>query len=172
MGSVCSVRDLDLLRCVAMKVLGQDPARNAELVRRFVREAQITAELDHPNIVPVYERGQDRHGNHYFTMKRVDGRTLAEWIEAVGRPTRDGESCRQMLVTVARVCDGLAFAHSRGVLHCDVKPENIMVGSFGQVYLMDWGVACSLRRAAGRLVAAHPDPGPQRSRDARYFGAG
>ncbi len=144
MGAVCSVRDLDLLRCVAMKVLGQDAARNPENVRRFVREAQITAELDHPNIVPVYERGQDRHGNHYFTMKRVDGRTLAEWIDAVGRPTTTAPVLHQMLAAVTKVCDGLAFAHSRGVLHCDVKPENIMVGSFGQAYLMDWGVACSL----------------------------
>ena len=144
MGAVCSVRDLDLLRCVAMKVLGQDPARNPENVRRFVREAQITAELDHPNIVPVYERGQDRHGNHYFTMKRVDGQTLAEWIDAVGRPTTNASALHQMLAAVTKVCDGLAFAHSRAVLHCDVKPENIMVGSFGQAYLMDWGVACSL----------------------------
>jgi serine/threonine-protein kinase len=144
MGAVCSVRDLDLLRCVAMKVLGQDAARNPENVRRFVREAQITAELDHPNIVPVYERGQDRHGNHYFTMKRVDGQTLAEWIEAVDRPTKSAEVLQQMLAVVIKVCDGLAFAHNRGVLHCDVKPENIMVGSFGQAYLMDWGVACSL----------------------------
>jgi eukaryotic-like serine/threonine-protein kinase len=163
MGSVCSVRDLDLLRCVAMKVLGPEPARNDELVQRFVREAQITAELDHPNIVPVYERGQDRHGNHYFTMKRVDGRTLAQWIEEVGRPTRTGEVLQKMLVTVAKVCDGLAFAHSRGVLHCDVKPENIMVGSFGQVYLMDWGVACLLdeRPVAAWLptqIPAREDP--------------
>jgi len=144
MSSVCNVRDLDLLRCVAMKILGQEPAQNPENVKRFVREAQITAELDHPNIVPVYERGQDRHGNYYFTMKRVDGQTLAEWIDAVGRPTATAASLRQMLAAVAKVCDGLAFAHSRRVLHCDVKPENIMVGSFGQAYLMDWGVACSL----------------------------
>jgi serine/threonine-protein kinase len=127
-----------------MKVLGQDAARNPDNVRRFVREAQITAELDHPNIVPLYERGQDRHGNHYFTMKRVDGQTLAEWIDAVGRPTKAGEVLQRMLAAVTKVCDGLAFAHSRGVLHCDVKPENIMVGSFGQAYLMDWGVACSM----------------------------
>jgi len=144
MGSVCNVRDLELLRCVAMKFLGREASRNPDHVRRFVKEAQITAALEHPNVIPVHDRGTDYDGNHFFTMRRVDGRTLADWIEAVGRPTHAPEVLDAMLETVAKICDGLAFAHSRRVLHCDIKPENIMVGSFGQVYLMDWGVARSL----------------------------
>lgn len=165
MGSVCSVRDHELLRCVAMKFLGREASRNADHVRRFVKEAQITAALEHPNVIPVYDRGTDCDGNHFFTMRRVDGRTLADWIEAVGRPAQTPEVLHAMLASVAKVCDGLAFAHSRGVLHCDVKPENIMVGSFGQVYLMDWGVARALseRREGGWRPAAIPaidDPSP------------
>jgi eukaryotic-like serine/threonine-protein kinase len=141
MGSVCSVHDLYLLRCVAMKFLGRDASRTPDHVRRFVREAQITAELEHPNVIPVYDWGTDDDGNHFFTMKRVDGRTLAEWIDSMDLPARKPEVLRDMLSALSKICDGLAFAHSRGVLHCDIKPENIMVGSRGQAYLMDWGVA-------------------------------
>jgi serine/threonine-protein kinase len=141
MGSVHSVRDLDLLRVMALKMLSLQLADRPEVVERFLREAQITAQLDHPNIVPIYELSADRAGNRYFTMKRVEGRTLREWIETVGRPPRTPEVLNEMLVTLLKVCDALAFAHSRGVIHCDVKPDNIMVGPFGQVYLMDWGLA-------------------------------
>jgi serine/threonine-protein kinase len=165
MGSVCNVRDHDLGRCVAMKFIGREASRSADHVRRFVKEAQITAELEHPNVIPVHDRGTDGDGNPFFTMRRVDGRTLADWIEAVGHPARAPEVLQAMLATVAKICDGLAFAHGRGVLHCDIKPENIMVGSFGQVYLMDWGVARALdeRREGGWRPAEIPavdDPSP------------
>jgi eukaryotic-like serine/threonine-protein kinase len=151
MGSVCSVRDVELGRCVAMKFLGREASRNPDHVRRFVKEAQVTAALEHPNVIPVYDRGTDGDGNPFFTMRRVDGRTLADWIDAVGRPARAPEVLHAMLATFAKICDALAFAHSRSVLHCDIKPENIMVGSFGQVYLMDWGVA--------RALGERPDGG-------------
>jgi eukaryotic-like serine/threonine-protein kinase len=158
MGAVCSVHDLHLLRCVAMKFLGRDAGRNPDHVRRFVREAQITAELEHPNVIPVYDRGTDDDGNHFFTMKRVDGRSLAEWIDSVGQPAREPDVFRSMLAVLSQICDGLAYAHSRGVVHCDIKPENIMVGSRGQAYLMDWGVAraCTDTPAAGWLPAQIP----------------
>ena len=140
MASVHSLRDLSLLRTVAIKVLDPGLANRPEEVSRFVREAQITAQLDHPNIVPVHELGTDANGNRYFTMKRVEGRTLTDWIAEVDRPPAP-EALHQLMMAYLKVCDAVGFAHSRGVLHCDLKPDNIMVGSFGQVYVMDWGLA-------------------------------
>jgi len=141
MGTVYSVRDLALLRLPAMKVLSQRLAQHSGEVDRFLREARITAQLDHPNIAPVYDVCIDREGNLFFTMKQVEGRTLHHWITEVGQPSSQPEALRAMLDAFLRVCDAVAFAHSRGVIHCDIKPENVMVGPFGQVYLMDWGVA-------------------------------
>lgn len=140
MSSVRRVRDTNLLRRVAMKVLDPDLAKEPLHVQAFLEEAQITAQLDHPNLVPVHEIGVDADGTHYFTMRLVRGHTLAEWIssrEDLGSP----ESLQAGLSILLKVCDALAYAHSRGVLHCDLKPANVMVGSFGEVYLMDWGLA-------------------------------
>lgn len=141
MGSVHAVRDLGLLRIAAMKVLAPELARRPREVQRFVREAQITAQLDHPNIAPVYEIGTDRSGNRYFTMKRIEGDTLADGIAQAGRQAGFSEALSDMMAAFLKVCEAVAFAHSRGVLHCDIKPGNILVGSFGQVYLVDWGLA-------------------------------
>ena len=141
MGSVHAVRDLGLLRIAAMKVLAPDLASRPREVQRFVREAQITAQLDHPNIAPVYEIGTDRSGNRYFTMKRIEGDTLADWIVRAGRQAGFSETLGDMMAAFLKVCEAVAFAHSRGVLHCDIKPGNILVGPFGQVYLVDWGLA-------------------------------
>jgi eukaryotic-like serine/threonine-protein kinase len=141
MGSVHAVRDLGLLRIAAMKVLAPDLAARPREVQRFVREAQITAQLDHPNIAPVYEIGTDRLGNRYFTMKRIEGDTLADWIARAGRQAGFSEALSEMMAAFLKVCEAVAFAHSRGVLHCDIKPGNILVGPFGQVYLVDWGLA-------------------------------
>lgn len=141
MGSVHAVRDLGLLRVAAMKVLAPNLAHSAREVQRFVREAQITAQLDHPNIAPVYEIGVDRQGNRYFTMKRIEGDTLADWIGRAGRQDGFSETLGDMMAAYLKVCEAVAFAHSRGVLHCDIKPSNILVGPFGQVYLVDWGLA-------------------------------
>jgi serine/threonine protein kinase len=158
MGSVHRVRDLELLRVVAMKLLAPELAERPQQIERFLREAQLTAQLDHPNIVPVHELSEDQAGNRYFTMKRVEGRTLREWIETTGRPVEAPEVLNEMLATLLKVCDALAFAHSRGVLHCDMKPDNIMVGPFGQVYLMDWGLASlkQEREGAAALPAELP----------------
>jgi hypothetical protein len=141
MGSVHAVRDLGLLRVAAMKVLAPDLAARPREVQRFIREAQITAQLDHPNIAPVYEIGVDRLGNRYFTMKRIEGDTLADWCARAGRQSGFSEVLSDMMAAFLKVCDAVAFAHSRGVLHCDIKPGNILAGSFGQVYLVDWGLA-------------------------------
>jgi serine/threonine-protein kinase len=138
--SIRRVHDKNLLRRVAMKVL--DPALGSQprQVQAFLEEAQITAQLEHPGIVPVHELGVDADGTRYFTMRLVRGHTLGDWIDSrddLGSP----ESLQEGLSILLKTCDSLAFAHSRGVLHCDLKPANIMVGSFGEVYLMDWGLA-------------------------------
>ena len=140
MSSVRRVRDRDLLRRVAMKVLDPDLAKEPMHVQSFLEEAQITSQLDHPNLVPVHELGVDPDGTRYFTMRLVRGRTLADWLES-REELSSPESLQESLGVLLKVCDALAFAHSRGVLHCDLKPANIMVGEFGEVYLMDWGLA-------------------------------
>ena len=110
-------------------------------VRRFVLEAQITSALEHPNIVPVHVLGEGSDGLPCFSMKLVEGRTLrAEILDEAGLPWPSGR-LDQLVQVLLEVCDAVAFAHSRGAVHCDIKPENITVGEFGQVYLMDWGVA-------------------------------
>jgi serine/threonine-protein kinase len=149
MGSIRQVFDTRILRPVAMKLFDRARA-NREDQLRFLEEAQITGQLDHPNIVPVYdmEVGDDGMPMH-FTMKLVRGRTLDDLIdEAPGddepAPSlRHRESLRleRLLRIFVKVCEAVSFAHSRGVMHRDLKPANIMVGAHGQVYVMDWGIA-------------------------------
>lgn len=142
MGSIRRVHDLLVGRRVAMKVLhaltGHD--MEEELRRRFLREAQVLGQLDHPHIVPMYDLGQTADGVPCFTMKLVDGRTLVELVSE-GDVLADPARLEQVLQVLLKVCDAVAFAHSRGVVHCDLKPENVMAGSHGQVYVMDWGIA-------------------------------
>ena len=138
--SIRRVHDKNLLRQVAMKVLDPALANRPRAMQGFLEEAQITAQLEHPGVVPVHDMGIDADGTRYFTMTLVRGRTLSDWIAAhedLGTP----EVLQEGLGILLKVCDTLAFAHSRGVLHCDLKPANIMLGSFGEVYLMDWGLA-------------------------------
>jgi serine/threonine protein kinase len=157
MGSVHAVRDLGLLRVAAMKVLAPELAARPREVQRFIREAQITAQLDHPNIAPVYEMGVDRQGNRYFTMKRIEGDTLADASLRAGRQTGFSEPLSEMMAAFVKVCEAVAFAHSRGVLHCDIKPGNILVGPFGQVYLVDWGLAIVVSLATSGSRRATPN---------------
>ncbi|MBI5513819.1 MAG: cyclic nucleotide-binding domain-containing protein [Deltaproteobacteria bacterium] len=162
MGSIHRVFDRELLRHVAMKVLDPSLGNNPDAMNRFVVEAQITGQLDHPNIVPVHELGRDDKGRCYFMMKLVQGRSLeAEIHDGPALPWHSGR-LDGLLEILLKVCDALAFAHSRGVLHRDLKPHNIMVGTFGQVYLMDWGVALVKQQvcAAGAApVSLHPAEG-------------
>jgi len=163
MGSVHSVRDLDLLRVTALKVMAPSLRDRPEQVQRFLHEAQIMSQLDHPHIVPVHEIGVDKAGNRYFTMKRVHGRNLGDWIASLGRPAAHPQALQDMLGAFLKVCDAVAFAHSRGVLHGDIKPDNVMVGSFGQVYLMDWGVARWLHEPRTAQPPADQEPAPSPS---------
>ncbi|MCS6913870.1 MAG: cyclic nucleotide-binding domain-containing protein [Myxococcota bacterium] len=144
-GAVRVVTDRVLQRRIAMKKMLPSVLSQPLMVRSFIREAQITAQLDHPNLVPVHDIGIDENGQVYFTMKLVEGRTLAQLIEDFRERDQHIDQAYDLLIhmveVLIKVCDALAFAHSRGVIHCDIKAQNIMVGDYGQVYLMDWGFA-------------------------------
>ncbi len=144
MGQVLQVRDDHLGREMAAKVIrvahgGQVGQQQLE---KFVLEAQLTGQLEHPNIIPVHELGQDAAGRLYFTMKRVQGQDLQDLLVALadeaGQPS---STLPQLLQIFLKICDAISFAHSRGVIHRDLKPANIMVGQFGEVQVMDWGLA-------------------------------
>lgn len=143
MGTVCRVYDTLLRREVAMKISDPSSPAYAQTALRFMEEAQITGQLDHPNIVPVHDfgTGADRGSGVFFTMKLVEGETLTKIIERLHGADYDHREIERVLQMFLKICDGLSFAHSRGVVHRDLKPDNVMIGSHGQVYVMDWGVA-------------------------------
>ena len=143
MGAVLKGRDPDLGRDVAMKVLREDLRENADMVRRFVEEAQIGGQLQHPGVVPIYELGTFADRRPFFAMKLVKGHTLAELLEDRKDPVDD---LPRFLSIFEAVCQTMAYAHARGVIHRDLKPSNVMVGSFGEVQVMDWGLAKVLPR--------------------------
>jgi eukaryotic-like serine/threonine-protein kinase len=144
MGEVRLCKDLRIGREVAMKVVRPFAASHSEMRARFEREARVQGQLEHPAIVPVYDLGIGPNGAAYFTMKRIRGRTLEEIIVGLRKNDReivDGYSLRRLLVAFSRVCLAVAFAHTRGVVHRDLKPSNVMIGDFGEVYVLDWGLA-------------------------------
>jgi serine/threonine-protein kinase len=142
MGMVRKLRDRVVLRTVAKKQLHEAALSVPGAPLRFLEEAQITGQLDHPNVVPVYDVVLDESGvPAYFTMKLVSGKTLRELADEAHAEGLRAEHVEGFFRSMLRVCDALSFAHSRGVIHRDLKPDNVMVGSFGQVYLMDWGIA-------------------------------
>jgi serine/threonine-protein kinase len=160
MSSVRTVFDRLILREVAMKTLA--PERTFDELARFIEEAQITGQLDHPNIVPVHDIEMDEHGlPTRFTMKLVRGQTLQQILNATAHRELTADELEDLLRVFLKVCDAVAFAHSRGVIHRDLKPSNIMVGSFGQVYVMDWGIA--LLRTGERPSEHAGVPSVQRS---------
>jgi serine/threonine protein kinase len=131
MGTVYLAEDKELDRLVAMKVLHTP---EGELRRRMIREAQIIARLEHPGIVPVHDIGTLPDGRFFYAMKYVRGSRLDEYAA-------QGSSLNDRLRKFQAVCDAVAFAHAHGVIHRDLKPQNIMIGSFGEVLVMDWGIA-------------------------------
>jgi eukaryotic-like serine/threonine-protein kinase len=138
MGAVLQGRDVGLGRDLAIKVMLGGHRDDPEVVRRFVEEAQIGGQLQHPGVVPVYELGELRDRQPYFTMKLVRGRTLAALLKDRSGPANDLPRFVQIF---EQVCQPVAYAHARGVIHRDLKPSNVMVGSFGEVQVMDWGLA-------------------------------
>jgi serine/threonine protein kinase len=156
MGVVYAAKDERLGRRVALKVLDL-PDATGELEKRLVREARVLARLEHPGIVPVHDVGKLRDGRVFYAMKFVEGKQLDEHLATV-------KSLPERLRLFLRMCEAVAFAHARGVLHRDLKPANIMVGPFGEILVLDWGLAKILREGGAAdepsLEETTTAPGP------------
>ncbi len=154
MGHVHPALDRNLLRHVALKRLDLAHTVHDMYVQGFIAEAQMTGQLEHPNIVPVHELDLSEDGVPYFTMKLVQGVALKDWLQDPAHPPGSEDRLEEGLEIFLKVCDAVAYAHHRGVIHRDLKPENIMVGDYGQVYLMDWGLAklTKTRPASGQYA--------------------
>lgn len=139
-----SCKDTNLGRRVVLKMLRPEIKEDRIELRRLLREARITAQLQHPSTVPLYELGQNDKGDWFFAMKKIEGHTLFEIIVGLARrqePYEKDFDLNRLLGILTQIGDALAYAHVRGVIHRDVKPENIIVGMFGEVTLIDWGAA-------------------------------
>ncbi len=166
MGAVLRIHDRYLNRRLAMKVLLERAAPQDDeerrfanqLLGRFLEEAQVTSQLDHPGVVPVHELGLDQNGKVWFTMRLVKGRTASD-VFADAREEVNGWTTTRALEVVLKVCDTMAYAHDKAVLHRDLKPGNVMVGRFGEVYVMDWGLAKVLGQQDRHDLRIAKDPG-------------
>ena len=148
-GMVYGARQNSLDREVALKVAKQpDTSRNKGQERAFATEAVTTGKLEHPNIVPVHTMGRDEKGRIFYTMKKVQGQS---WEERLSRMELD-----ENLGVLLRVCDAVAFAHSRGIIHRDLKPENVMLGEYGEVLVLDWGLAAPVRPGSTSGIEGAP----------------
>jgi serine/threonine-protein kinase len=163
--AVHRIFDRTLLRHSAMKLLAMGLQPFPEERQRFVHEAQITAQLIHPNVVPIYELGLTSTGGPYFTMKLVEGDTMETLLAERNGQVRQLGWVAAFLEILVKVCDAIGFAHSRGVIHRDLKPSNIMVGSFGQVYVMDWGIAKLMSSCSDVTISSDRDGPSERQGD-------
>ncbi|MHC4924425.1 MAG: serine/threonine-protein kinase, partial [Planctomycetota bacterium] len=148
MGEVLLVSDKDLRRQIAMKVMRSEIAAEESHRLKFVAEAQATSQLEHPGIPPVHDIGLAPDGSLYFTMKLVRGRTLRDVLKDLllgVKEVRQKFNLHRLVSVLEQVAEAVHFAHEKGVLHRDLKPENIMLGSYGEVHVMDWGIAKLLR---------------------------
>ena len=183
MGEVIRVKDDVLCRYVAMKIIRQDFANHNVVLSRFREEAN-NCPTCHPNIIPVYELGKLPDGRSFFTMKEVDGDTLDDVIADLHLATKvlpqeseipvwgesdQGFAFRDVIDIFHRVCVAIAYAHTQGVIHRDLKPENIMIGSFGEVLVMDWGIAKVLESKSSRNLPEINVTNRRRTRDGCCF---
>lgn len=154
MGEVRRVRDRSLNRTLALKKIHQNLITSRRAFSRFVEEAQIGAQLQHPNIVPIHELGELQNGSLYFTMSEIKGVSYEKVIHEIHASITNGQwqitpsgwSFRKMMSAFVDVCSAMAYAHKKGVIHRDLKPENIMLGEFGEVLVVDWGIAKVLHK--------------------------
>lgn len=149
-GEVDLVQDNDIRRAVARKKIRKDKKKDLQ-VMRFIEEVQIVGQLEHPNIVPIHDVGVDEEGDYFFTMKYVEGETLKQIIQKL----KDGDPAAHLTYTFERrtqifleILRGVAFAHRAGYIHRDLKPDNIMIGQYGEVMVMDWGSAKKIRKTS------------------------
>ncbi len=150
------VLDLRLGQLRVIKQLKPELAQTDALVRQFVAEAQRTAGLTHPGVVPVHDLGLNANGLPSFSMSRVHGSDLSHWLrEESERGTPQSELLARAVAILMKICEVLSYAHDQGLIHGDLKPGNIMVGNFGEAYLLDWGV-CREKHARPRVVAGTP----------------
>jgi serine/threonine-protein kinase len=173
MGEVLLAKDVGLNRVVAIKRIHAELATRSAVVDRFYREAQVTAQLDHPSIVPIHGLVQGKDGSLAYSMKLVHGRTL----EAVLDEARDawrkkgaeavGLHLGARLEAFLQVCAAIGYAHEKGVLHRDLKPENIMVGQFGEVMVMDWGIARVLEGGGADTISGEEGNSPRKTHGTR-----
>jgi serine/threonine-protein kinase len=167
MGVVRKCLDRRIGREIAMKSVKPGRGTHGDAGTRFLREACVQGQLEHPAIVPVYDLGRDPDGTLYFTMKRIRGMTFERIVDALRMGEEDAMrqfSRRKLLTAFASVCHAVDFAHARGVVHRDIKPGNVMLGDFGEVYLLDWGLAKVVGAPDPRLPSGPPitvgsDPG-------------
>lgn len=147
-GEIWKTWDFEFRRCVAMKRISENAAASRPIVYRFLAEAQITSQLEHPGILPVFDMGLDPDGRPYYTTQLLSGTTLEDIWKRVHSPENSSEwTVNRALELLLRVCDVVGHAHSRGVIHRDLKPANILVGEFGDVRVIDWGSAHVLESA-------------------------
>ncbi|MGE0432930.1 MAG: protein kinase [Planctomycetota bacterium] len=178
MGAILRGFDRDIRRNIAMKVMLSDTPKKSQ-VARFLEEAQVTGQLEHPNIVPVHEVGVDDRNRLYFTMKLVRGQSLKERLGEIRASVMKGRGdeafpLMERIDIFRKICDAIAFAHSKGVIHRDLKAENVMLGEFGEVQVMDWGIA----RVTGRsdksggeaVISDRVDEGIARTMDGAVAG--
>ena len=169
--TVSIARDRNLRRVVAIKSLKEEAEKHPEIVDAFVAEAKVTAQLDHPAIIPIYGlTGDERKGIH-LSMKLVNGRTLRDYLRNISLNYRvkgiknfnEGAQLRKRLEIFLRVCDAIAYAHHRNIIHRDLKPENVMLGEYMEVYVVDWGLA--------KVIEKDDDPADDQkiSGTPRYF---
>ena len=144
MKKIIQVKDCDTARDLAMALLSENSDDETTVESRFIHEARITANLEHPNIVPIHDIGIDKDGKPYFTMKLIEGETFAHILTKIGKNEPDYAekyNLRHLLSIFLKVCDAIDFAHSKGIIHLDLKPENIQIGNYGEVLVLDWGLA-------------------------------
>ena len=160
MGTVYRAEDTELDRQIAIKVLST-PEASSDMAKRMVREARIIARLEHPGIVPVHDVGLLAEGRVFYAMKLVRGSRLDQYVA-------QNDSVKDRLRKFQAACEAVAFAHAHGVIHRDLKPANIMIGSFGEVLVLDWGVAkiVDQHRSPEGFLEADTLPLPERNGDA------
>jgi serine/threonine-protein kinase len=183
MGVIDVALDREIGRKVALKSLRPEAAASEIKRERFLQEARLTGRLEHPNIIPVYDIGRGGDGSAYFAMKLVRGVTLRDVLRSLAahEPKAEAEYGRvNLLLSFQKMCQGMAYAHSRGVVHRDLKPENIMLGDYGEVLVMDWGIAKVLASPDGaKNKGLAPDtisslrrgPGEQHTRPGAVLGS-